>query len=158
MSERSAGHLALPTRRSTVRLARCVAERLGPGDLLLLDGPLGAGKTFFARALLRALGVPASEPVTSPTFGLVHEHAVGFGSVLHADLYRLADDPGSVARLGLREQRREGALVVVEWGAAHAALLGPVSLRVGLQRHEPQRSAELDGPLADAVLGALGPW
>ena len=63
----------LPTRRATLHLAKRFAKHVRIGDLVILVGPLGAGKTFFVRGLARALGLPAAEPVTSPTFALVQE-------------------------------------------------------------------------------------
>jgi len=112
----------LPTRRSTIRLAQRLAAALDGGDLVVLSGDLGAGKTFFTRALCRSLGVPAEIPVTSPTFTLVHEYD-GRVPVRHADLYRIHDED-ELAGLGLRDARAEGAALVVEWGAPYAEALG----------------------------------
>ena len=125
--------IPLPTRNATKALASRVAPWLEPGDLVRLDGGLGVGKTFFTRALLRALGVPTHVAVTSPTFVLVTEYEVPRGTVLHVDLYRLRESAGNsgdklvaeVARLGLRERRGEGAILVVEWGEGAEAALGP---------------------------------
>lgn len=139
----------LRTRRETIRLARRVAASFAPGQLLLLHGELGAGKTFFTRALLRALGLEAQEPVTSPTFTLVQEHALEDGPLLHADLYRLQGKPHEVSALGLRERRADGARVVVEWGAEHRHLLGPVDWELTLSRGAGVRGREarLFGPV-----------
>jgi tRNA threonylcarbamoyladenosine biosynthesis protein TsaE len=116
----------LEKRRDTISLARRAAKTLEPHDLLLLSGGLGAGKTFFARALLRALGVAG--PVPSPTFTLVQEYETKVGHVLHVDLYRLrevgVDTRAEIARLGLREQRGEGAILIVEWGDGFEEALG----------------------------------
>ena len=105
---------------------------------MLVDGPLGAGKTFFVRALLRALGVPPKVPVPSPTFSLVHRYEVGSQCVLHADLYRLRDEPdagGATRNLGLRDERADGAILLVEWGAGlELALGGPAERIVHLAR------------------------
>jgi tRNA threonylcarbamoyladenosine biosynthesis protein TsaE len=139
---------ALPTRRATVRLARAVAAALAPGDLVILGGDLGAGKTFFTRALCRALGVPERTRVTSPTFTLVHEHDARL-PVAHADLYRLAD-PDELPALGLRDRRGEGAVVVVEWGAPYEAALGGDALRIDLE-------APPSGDGRVATLRASGP-
>jgi tRNA threonylcarbamoyladenosine biosynthesis protein TsaE len=114
--------ISLSSRRDTVRLAQRLARALAPGDLVILEGDLGAGKTFFTRALCRALGVPPEVRVTSPTFTLVHEHT-GRLPIRHADLYRL-HDADEVAALGLREQRADGALLVVEWGGPYLDALG----------------------------------
>ena len=81
--------MALRTRRDSRKLASAMARVLQPGDLVLLSGGLGAGKTFVTRAMARALGVTAR--VTSPTFTLVHEHATARGALVHADLYRLRE-------------------------------------------------------------------
>lgn len=140
--------VSLPTRRTTTQLARRLAQVLEASDLVLFDGPLGAGKTFLVRALLRALGVPFERRVASPTFGLVHEYELESGLVvLHADLYRLAGKPEEVAALGLRERRNEGAMLLVEWGNEHVQWLGPAALVVELRR-EPERSARVQGPKA----------
>ena len=112
--------MKLSSRRETVRLGRALAARLSPGDLVLLGGDLGAGKTFLARAIARALGVPHERTIVSPTFTLVQEYDCEKGVLIHADLYRLRDSANGlaseVARLGIREQRADGAIVIVEWG------------------------------------------
>ena len=118
----------LPTRRSTIRLARELAPLLRSSDLVVLAGDLGTGKTFFVRALCRALGVPPDVEVTSPTFTLVHELA-GRLSIVHADAYRLKDEAELLA-LGLREARSEGALLLLEWGTPYAGVLGGDALFV----------------------------
>jgi tRNA threonylcarbamoyladenosine biosynthesis protein TsaE len=97
-------------------------ERLAQGDLVLLKGDLGAGKTTFVRGLTRGVGSPAH--VASPTFQLVRVYA-GRVQIAHVDLYRLEDE-ADLGELGLDELLDQGA-VVVEWGdrldAPEAALL-----------------------------------
>ena len=151
--------MALRTRRDSRKLASAMARVLQPGDLVLLSGGLGAGKTFVTRAMARALGVTAR--VTSPTFTLVHEHATARGALVHADLYRLRErETGGAAlateisRLGLRERRSDGAIVVVEWGEeAVLALGGEPLLAVSLAIVGPhERSATLSGSRADGIV------
>jgi tRNA threonylcarbamoyladenosine biosynthesis protein TsaE len=151
----------LPTRRATTRLARAVASAVRPGDLLILSGNLGAGKTFFVRALCRALGVPEREPIQSPTFTLIHEHA-GRLPIAHADLYRVTDED-ELAQLGLRERRGEGAVLAVEWGASYESALGGDALRIdlevdarGFRRARLAASGERGQKLLLAVLGGIG--
>ncbi len=114
----------LPAATATRSLGRSIAAMLQPGDLVVLSGDLGAGKTLLAGAIARALGVRAA--VTSPTFALVHEYETPRGLLLHADLYRLLGPAlgAEVRRLGLRERRSEGAILVVEWADEAVALLG----------------------------------
>jgi tRNA threonylcarbamoyladenosine biosynthesis protein TsaE len=146
----------LPTRRATIRLARALAAALGPGDLVILSGDLGAGKTFLTRALCRALGVPADEPITSPTFTLIHEHTARI-PLAHADLYRLADED-ELGHLGLRERRGEGAAVIVEWGAPFEAALGGDALHIAIAISVVgERSARIaaSGPRSREVLSSM---
>jgi len=133
----------LATRRATIQLAQALAPILSPSDLVILEGCLGAGKTFFVRALGRALGVPPSERIASPTFALVHELSARALRIAHADLYRLADS-SELDQLGLRELRDQGALLLVEWGAPHESALGGDACRVTLELH-PARAACVTG-------------
>jgi len=139
--------LPLRTRRDTQRLGRAIGTRLRPGDLAVLVGELGTGKTFLARAIARGMGVPASVRVTSPTFTLVQEYATPHGTLLHADLYRLLESPQrEVERLGLRERRGEGCVVIVEWGRdAIPWLGGDPAIVVELTVKKKQRQAQLSG-------------
>ena len=144
----------LRTRRDTRRLGEAIARVLEPEDLVVLSGELGAGKTFLVRAVAHALGVEGA--VTSPTFALVHEYGSARGPLLHVDLYRLRGDGllAEIARLGLRERRREGAILLVEWGdGAAEALGGGPDLLVSLAVCEGgERAATLSGPRADDIV------
>jgi tRNA threonylcarbamoyladenosine biosynthesis protein TsaE len=145
----------LPTRRKTIRFAREIAPLLAAGDLIILAGDLGAGKTFFVRAALRALGVPSRLAVTSPTFTLVHEHEARL-PVLHVDAYRLAD-ASELAALGLREARAAGAALFVEWGAPYVSALGGDALVIDIHAPPLPRAAELSatGPRSAELLARL---
>lgn len=129
---------------------------------MILKGDLGAGKTFFARALCRALGVPSRVAVTSPTFTLVHEHEARL-PVFHADAYRLAS-PSEIDGLGLRDARANGAVLLVEWGEPYIAALGGDALSIVFSTPAPAasgaptlRSADISatGPRSRALLAAM---
>ena len=144
----------LPSKPATQRLAAELSPLLRGGDLLLLEGPLGAGKTFFARALLRSLGLAGDARVTSPTFTLVNEYETE-PKLVHADLYRLGDDQRAVFELGLVGQRDEGALLVVEWGLPFERLLGGDALRLTLARQPRSATFSATGPRSRQLLEAL---
>ena len=104
--------IALPNETDTVALASRIAPLLAPGDTLLLEGSIGAGKSAFARALIRArLG--RMEDVPSPTFTLVQTYEDPEGDIWHCDLYRLTH-PDEVFELGLDEAFTT-AICLIEW-------------------------------------------
>ncbi len=125
------GPLLLPREADTMALAARLAPRLVAGDTLLLSGPLGAGKSAFARALIRArLGDPWME-VPSPTFTLVQTYGEGTDAIWHADLYRLSH-PDEVLELGLLAAMEE-AICLIEWPDRLGSLLPGSALRLDLE-------------------------
>ena len=117
----------------TRALAGVVAEVCRPGDVLLLAGDLGSGKTTFAQGFGAGLGV--TEAITSPTFTLVRQYPVGgdgpLGTLLHADVWRL-EHLHEIVDLGLGELVDDGAVALVEWGDAAEPVLGTDALTVEL--------------------------
>lgn len=117
----------------TRAVGAALARHCRPGDVLLVAGGLGAGKTTFAQGFGTGLGV--AEPVTSPTFALVREYRAGAGPVatfFHADVFRL-DHLREIADLGLGELVEEGGVALVEWGDVAEPVLGPGALAVRLE-------------------------
>jgi tRNA threonylcarbamoyladenosine biosynthesis protein TsaE len=112
----------------TRELAAAVAGLVRPGDLLLLVGDLGAGKTAFTQGFARALGI--AEQVTSPTFTLARSY-IGRLVLHHLDVYRL-DRVQEAEDLGLAELLDDGGVVVIEWGDAIVPVLQPQYLEVRL--------------------------
>lgn len=102
----------LKSEAETARLAQSIAARITSGHTLLLDGPVGAGKTHFARAFIKAL-LEHEEDVPSPTFTLVQTYETKAGPVWHADLYRLSSDH-EVEELGLFDAM-DDAICLIEW-------------------------------------------
>ncbi|NEY90326.1 tRNA (adenosine(37)-N6)-threonylcarbamoyltransferase complex ATPase subunit type 1 TsaE [Tabrizicola oligotrophica] len=113
----------------TDRLGRWFAPRLGPGDCLLLEGPIGSGKSQFARALIQArLG--RAEDVPSPTFTLVQTYHADV-EIWHADLYRLSH-PDEVLELGL-DAAFDTAICLIEWPDRLGSHAPPQALRLCFQ-------------------------
>jgi tRNA threonylcarbamoyladenosine biosynthesis protein TsaE len=105
--------LRAPSLEATHAIAAAVASVARAGDVILLAGEMGSGKTAFAQGFGRAMGV--TEPITSPTFTLVHSYDTGGATLHHADLYRL-EQLAEVADLALGELAEFDGIVLVEWG------------------------------------------
>ena len=114
---------------ATEALGAELAESLKPGDLVVLQGDLGAGKTALARAIIRRLAGDPLLDVPSPTFALVQPYDTAKGLILHADLYRLGD-PREVEELGLLDNPQ--AIVLVEWAERSPEILAAATLKVTL--------------------------
>ena len=106
---------------ATQAVAAAVAATARAGDVILLAGEMGAGKTAFAQSFGRALGV--LEPITSPTFTLLHTYDTDGPQLHHADLYRL-EHLGEVADLGLTDLAEFDGIVIVEWGDVVESMFG----------------------------------
>ena len=119
----------LPDDAATAELGASLARELVAGDIVLLEGDLGAGKTALARAIIRSLAGDPDLEVPSPTFALVQPYETPAGPVLHADLYRLGD-PREVDELGLLDN--PDAIVLVEWAARSPEIVAAATLVVEL--------------------------
>lgn len=119
----------LPDEAATQALGQRLAQALRPGDLVLLEGDLGAGKTALARAVIRALADDPDLDVPSPSFALVQLYDTCVGPVLHADLYRLAA-ASEIDELGLFDD--PDAIVLVEWAARVPDLAARASITITL--------------------------
>ena len=124
----------------TRALARSFAELLRPGDLLVLVGGLGAGKTAFAQGLGTGLGV--TETITSPTFALVQSYS-GRLDMHHLDVYRL-QQLNEALELGLAELLDDDAVVMIEWGDTIAPVLPHDYLEVRLTQGESAESRVIE--------------
>jgi tRNA threonylcarbamoyladenosine biosynthesis protein TsaE len=120
----------------TEALGARLAERLGPGDVVLLAGELGAGKTTLVRGAARALGVTA--PITSPTFTIGQRYGGGRLPVSHLDLYRLLTLEGEDPAL-LDDYLGADGVAFVEWPAAGAGRLGRPALEIRLEHADGER-------------------
>ncbi|WP_114239440.1 tRNA (adenosine(37)-N6)-threonylcarbamoyltransferase complex ATPase subunit type 1 TsaE [Dyella sp. C9] len=126
---------------ATAALAVRLAGVLDEGLVVYLHGDLGAGKTSFARALLRALGV--GERIKSPTYSLIESYRAGQRPSWHLDLYRIAD-PGELEWLGLDALSDPAALVLVEWPERGAGALPAADMVVHLAYAGTGRSATFE--------------
>lgn len=154
----------LPTAPATRRLGVALGKLVQPGDVLTLDGQLGAGKTTLVQGVAQGLGVAREAPVGSPTFNLVSEYR-GRLKLVHADLYRL-NSAAELDDLGLWEAAEEGAVLCIEWASRFPGrlpddpleiLLGPGKGREACESRRLGREASLraTGPRSRRLLMAL---
>ena len=147
---------------ATRELAAAVAGLARPGDVVVLAGDLGAGKTAFVQGFGRALGV--AERITSPTFTLVHVYE-GRLTIHHLDVYRL-DQLAEAVDLGLPEMLDDGGVVIIEWGDEILPVLPNdlLEVRLTLGAEDDDRTIVLRpvGPRwsarGRALAEALAPW
>ena len=139
MADRSAGTAELPTAEDTKALGARLGALLRAGDVVVLSGPLGAGKTVLAKGIAEAMNVDG--PVTSPTFVLARVHPArqpAAPAMVHVDMYRLLDHPGAdllgeLDSLDLDTDLAD-AVVVVEWGEGIVERLSERHLDIRLER------------------------
>lgn len=122
----------------TAAFAAALARDLPDGQIVLLDGPLGAGKTTFVAALVRALGSEAD--VSSPSYTLMHEYPSASGPLVHVDLYRLPENFDVEATLDLEGALERARAVLIEWGGRLAQRL-PDAWWLEIERDEGGRLA-----------------
>lgn len=145
--------IGLPDAAATVALGAVLAGRLAPGDVVHLEGDLGAGKTTLVRGLIQSL-LPGAR-VRSPTYTLVEPYPTPVFEILHLDLYRLGS-PDELDALGVRERVGE-AVILAEWPERGADVLPGADLRITLAHAGDGRSATLEGfgPRGVALAEAL---
>ena len=144
--------LFLPDDAATTRLGAALAALVRPGDTLLLHGPIGAGKTHLARALIQTrLG--RLEDVPSPSFTLVQTYSADQTEIWHADLYRLSD-PDEVFELGLHDAFST-AICLIEWPDRLGTSAPKDALNITLSAENDGRRAVLSSAAHAALLGSL---
>lgn len=140
MAERAGGTATLPTAEDTVAFGAALGADLRAGDVVVLSGPLGAGKTMLTKGIARGMDVEG--PVTSPTYVLARVHPprrAGAPALVHVDIYRLLDHGGDLlAELDSLDLDTDldDAVVVVEWGEGLAERLSDHHLDIRLDRDD----------------------
>lgn len=137
--------LAVDSPAGTARIAGDIAALARPGDLIALDGTLGAGKTFFTAAFCEALGVAAGE-VDSPSFVLLNEYPGAPFPLFHFDAYRLEGGEEELADAGFFDERLAEGVCLVEWAQRLDAYLPAAALRLRIEiTGETTRRCHLSG-------------
>jgi len=139
--------LTTQSEQETAAVGRDLSPRLAAGSVVLLVGPLGAGKTALVRGIAEGLGAGADE-VSSPTFTLIQEYRGGRLPLLHADLYRL-DDAREIEELGL-DELGEQAILAIEWAdKLPRRPTGAITIRIDLGAGDTRHLEISDGSRSD---------
>jgi tRNA threonylcarbamoyladenosine biosynthesis protein TsaE len=132
--------LLVASEQEMVQIGALVARTLTPGIIITLSGPLGAGKTMLARAIVQALGYRGS--VKSPTYTLVESYRVPSFTVHHFDLYRISD-PEELEFIGLRDFLEAGAVCLFEWPERAPGMLPQADLRIEIHPVDNKREVSM---------------
>lgn len=132
--------MILASHEDTLKLGKKIGDVLKPGDILLLEGDLGAGKTTFTQGLAEGLGV--DEFVNSPTFVIINEYFSGHLPLYHMDLYRLEDE-AQLYDLGVEEYFFGNGVSVVEWPEIALSLLPEAYTRLTFLREGQGREVKI---------------
>lgn len=155
MSQPTQFDLSIPNAKATRALGQLLAETASVGDVFLLSGPVGAGKSELARAFIRhRLG--RMEDVPSPTFTLVQTYEAEGGDIWHADLYRLSH-PDEAVELGLTDAF-ETAITLIEWPDRLGDLTPPQAISIALSYDKDARRALISLSDQPKLAAALGAW
>ncbi|WP_121060978.1 tRNA (adenosine(37)-N6)-threonylcarbamoyltransferase complex ATPase subunit type 1 TsaE [Chachezhania antarctica] len=147
--------LSLGDEAATTTFAQTLATRLAPGDCLLLGGPIGAGKTHLARALIRSY-LGTDEDIPSPTFTLVQTYGPPEDEIWHADLYRLGDT-SEIEELGLTAAF-DTAITLIEWPDRLGPLAPADALTLALVPGKPTSLDADDAPRALRLSWSAPKW
>ena len=141
----------LPDDGATVSFGMAAARASRPGAVFYLEGPLGAGKTTFARGFLTGLG--HTGPVKSPTYTLVEPYSAGSLSIYHFDLYRVSD-PEELELMGIRDYFDGSSVCLVERPDRGEGLISPpdVTVRISYSGSSRKAEAESSTPLGDQII------
>ncbi len=140
----------------TVAIATSFADRLKPGDVVALSGELGAGKSLFCRAVMRALGVQ-DQAMPSPTYAVIQEYDADGCRIAHMDWYRL-DDAAEIEMLGVRDFFRPPWICLIEWPEQGEDILPDSAIRVRLVCSDDQsasRTIQIEHLRSEAVRSAI---
>ena len=142
----------LPSQQSTTLLGEWIAPRLVAGDVILLSGSIGAGKTHLARSIIQTrLG--RNEDVPSPTFTLIQTYDAAGVEIWHADLYRLSH-PDEVFELGLEEAFKT-AICLIEWPERMGKFLPPKAIAITMLHADEGRRVTISAPNHPQFIAAL---
>ena len=124
--------------KDTFELGFSLAQKAVPGDIFCLEGDLGAGKTVFAKGFGKGLGI--SEPISSPTFTILHEYSDGRLPLYHFDAYRI-DDPAELYEIGYDEYFFGNGVCLIEWPSKIAELIPKNAAVISILRN-PRKGSE----------------